>query len=264
VGLFKFDQIPSFVYEVPGAYDIPYRSYCVKGFTNLFVGGRCMGASKLAMASARVMGTCAIGGQAIGTAAAQLIRENKKNVREADIAALQANLLRDDCYLPGYRNTDPADLARGAAVTASSAQVGFDATSVINGISRREGASENAWRSAGLSSAGEWLTVSLKNTARVREVQLTFDSNFDLEKKITLSSRRQKQQVTGVPAELVKDFDLILTRDGREVAKKEIRGNYQRLCRVFTDPTECDTVTLRVLATNGTPDARVFEVRIYE
>jgi hypothetical protein len=32
VGLFKFDEIPSFVYEVPGSYDIPYRSYCVKGF----------------------------------------------------------------------------------------------------------------------------------------------------------------------------------------------------------------------------------------
>ena len=264
VGLFKFDQIPSFVYEVPGAYDIPYRSYCVKDFENLFVGGRCMGASKLAMASSRVMGTCAIGGQAIGTAAALLIKADENNVRAVDVAALQATLLRDDCYLPGYRNADAADLALGAKVTASSAQAGFGAENVISGVSRRENGAENAWRSAGLSAKGEELTLSLNKNACVREVQLTFDSTFDLEKMITLSSRRQKQQVTGIPAELVKDLDLILSKQGKVVAAKQIRGNYQRLCRVALDGTECDTVTVRVLATNGTPDARVFEVRIYE
>ena len=264
VGLFKFDQIPSFVYEVPGAYDIPYRSYCVKGFSNLFVGGRCMGASKLAMASSRVMGTCAIGGQAIGTAAAQLTRNGKTNVREVEIAALQETLLKDDCYLPDHINTDTADLARGAAVTASSAQQGFDAKKVISGVSRRVGSEENAWRSVGLAENGETLTLALTAPAAVRTVQLTLDSNFDLEKKITLSSRRQKQQVTGVPAELLKDFDVILSRNGETVATKEIRGNYQRLCRVCFDGVRCDTVTVRALATNGTPDARIFEIRIYE
>ena len=264
VGLFKFDQVPSFVYEVPGAYDIPYRSYCVKGFTNLFAGGRCMGASKLAMASSRVMGTCAIGGQAIGTAAALLAQADKRNVREIDMPELQKTLLRDDCYLPGYRNTDPADLALGATVAASSAQAGFEAENVVNGVSRRENGFENAWRSVGIAEQGDKLILSLKNIACVREVQLTFDSNFDLEKKITLSSRRQQQQVVGIPAELVRDFDLVLTKNGTEVAKKEVRGNYQRLCRVAFDAVECDTVTVKVLATNGTPDARVFEIRIYE
>ena len=264
VGLFRFDQIPSFVYEVPGAYDIPYRSYCVKDFENLFVGGRCMGASKLAMASSRVMGTCAIGGQAIGTAAALLVKAEQVNVRAVDIAALQQTLLRDDCYLPGYRNADEADLAAKTSVSASSAQVGFEAKNVTNGVSRRENGKENAWRSAGLSANGEELILSLRKSARVREVQLTFDSNFDLEKKITLSSRRQKQQVVGIPAELVKDLDLILAKEGKTVATKQIRGNYQRLCRVALDGIECDTVTVRVLATNGTPDARIFEVRIYE
>ncbi len=264
VGLFKFDQIPSFVYEVPGSYDIPYRSYCVKGFKNLFVGGRCMGASKLAMASSRVMGTCAIGGQAFGTAAAQLIGNGKSDVREVDIAALQQAPLRDDCYLPRHRNTDKGDLARAATVTATSAQAGYEAEKVISGVSRREGEETNAWRSEGLSKGGETLSLALAAPAKVRTVQLTLDSNFDLEKKITLSSRRQNQQVVGIPAELLRDFDIVLYRNGQVVDTKEIRGNYQRLCRVAFNGTECDTVELRVLATNGTPDARVFEVRIYE
>ncbi|MBQ8340798.1 MAG: FAD-dependent oxidoreductase, partial [Clostridia bacterium] len=264
VGLFKFDQIPSFVYEVPGSYDIPYRSYCVKGFKNLFVGGRCMGASKLAMASSRVMGTCAIGGQAFGTAAAQLIENGKSDVREIDMAALQETLLRDDCYLPRRRNTDQKDLARTATVTATTTRAGYEAEKVISGVSRREGSETNAWRSEGLSASGEALTLALAAPAKVRTVQLTLDSNFDLEKKITLSSRRQNQQVTGIPAELLKDFDVVLYRNGEVVATEQVRGNYQRLCRVFFGGTECDTVALRALATNGTPDARVFEVRIYE
>jgi hypothetical protein len=263
VGLFKFDQIPSFVYEVPYSYDIPYRSYCVKGFRNLFVGGRCMGASKLAMASSRVMGTCAIGGQAIGTAAALLTKSDSTDIRAVDIKALQETLLRDDCYLPERRSTDTKDLARTATVTASSVQEGFPAEAVTNGISRRETPNENAWRSEPLKDGGESLSLALSAPSAVGTVQITFDSNFDLEKKITLSSRRQKQQVVGIPCELVRDFDVILSKDGEAVKTESVRGNYQRLCRVRFDKTVCDTVTVRVLATNGTPEARIFEVRIY-
>ena len=65
-----------------------------------------MGASKLGMASSRVMGTCAIGGQAIGTAAA-LCLKGDGDIRHVDVEALQQTLLRDDCYLPLHENTDP-------------------------------------------------------------------------------------------------------------------------------------------------------------
>lgn len=264
VGLFKFEQIPSFIYDVPGSYDIPYRSYCVKDFENLFVGGRCMGASKLAMASSRVMGTCAIGGQAIGTAAAQLSSLGASNVRDVNVTALQQTLLRNDCYLPHVRNTDDRDLARTATVTASSTADGYSAENVTNGVSRRVATDTNAWRSKPLSDGGEALTLALDALARVGSVQLTFDSNFDLEKKITLSSRRQKQQVPGVPAELVRDFDVALYKDGKQTAIKEVRGNYQRLTRVHFDGIECDTVEITVKTTNGIPEARIFEVRVYE
>lgn len=264
VGLFKFDEIPSFVYEVAYSYDIPYRSYCVKGFENLFVGGRCMGASKLAMASSRVMGTCAIGGQAIGTAAAQLIENGKRNIRDIDIRLLQQALLRDDCYLPGAVNADEHDLARYANVSASSEKEGFEAGNVTNGVSRRVGADENAWRSDGISENGEILTLTLPTAKRIGTVQLTFDSCFDLEKKITLSSRRQRQQVTGIPAELVRDFDVAFKKGGNTVRVHRVSDNYQRFLRLCSFDVEADTVEIRVLATNGAADARIFEVRLYE
>ena len=261
-GLFAFDQIPSFVHEFDGAYAIPYRSYLVKGFQNLYVGGRALSASKLAMASSRVMGTCAIGGQAIGTAAALCIKENRA-IREVDMRALQQTLLRDDCYLPDIRNEDEKDLLRGARAAASSEQTGFEAQNALSGVSRRENGRENAWRSEGLQAEGEWLSLTMKTPAAVSLVQIAFDSNFDLEKKITLSSRRQHQQQVGVPPELARDGRVELRLNGRVVSLAEIKDNYQRLCRVTLAKALCDEVRVLVRATNGAPDARIFEVRAY-
>lgn len=261
-GLYAFDKIPSFVYEFDGAYTIPYRSYLAKGFKNLYIGGRALSASKLAMATSRVMGTCAIGGQAIGTAAAQAIQKGC-DIRAIDIAELQQTLIRDDCYIPGFANTDKADLAQTAAVTASSAQENYPAANVLTGVTRDINGCTNAWHSDGLSTQGEWLQLSLAVPAPVRTVQLVFDSNFNLEKKISLSSRRIRQQQVGVPVELARDYDVALLRDGKVVACKHLRDNYQRLCHVQFEGEECDTVRVTVRATNGISEARIFEVRVY-
>lgn len=261
-GLLDMDKVPSFVYEFDGSYDIPYRCLMVKGFTNLYAAGRCMSASKLAMASSRVMATCAICGQAVGTAAAQAVNTGK-GIRDIDIGLLQQTLLRDDCYIPGIRNTDAADLARGGKVSASSEQAGWGGVNVLSGVTRSIDGENNGWRSEPLNGGDAWLQVDLAKPGTVREIQLVLDSNFNLEKKITLSSRRQLQQKPGVPEELLRDFDVTLLRDGKPVAVKTVTGCWQRLVRVPFDPAECDAVRLTVHATNGAPEARVFEVRAY-
>ena len=50
-------------------YDIPLRSLRARGVDNLFVAGRCMSATRDALASARVIGTCLATGEAVGMAA---------------------------------------------------------------------------------------------------------------------------------------------------------------------------------------------------
>ncbi|MBR6793836.1 MAG: FAD-dependent oxidoreductase [Clostridia bacterium] len=257
-GLFAFDQKPSMIFPVEGSYDIPYRSYCVKGLKNLFAGGRCMGASKLAMSSTRVMGTCAIGGQAIGTAAALLSAEKATDIRDVDIKRLQQTLLREDCYLPRIFNEDADDLAKSASVIASAEEAGFSAENIINGITRAMDGKPNAWHAP----VGETLTLRLKEPAAVKTVQVVFDSNFNLEKKITLSSTRQNQQKVGVPEELVRNFEVTLLQDGKPVARQEITDNVQRLVKIPVSAV-CDTVQLRFTDTWGDSCARVFEVRIY-
>lgn len=263
-GLKDKDILPSVMYEFAGSYDIPYRCYLAKGFENLFVSGRSMSASKLAMASSRVMGTCAIGGQAIGTAAAQAIEKHQK-IREIDVEKLQQTLLRDDCYLPLKQNEDALDLARGCAVSASSAQDGYAASNVLSGVSRALKGETNAWRSKTMGDEREWLQLALPQKQEIGCVQLTFDSNFDIEKKMTMSSRRQKQQEIGVPKELVKDFDIVFLCGEKEVQRRAVRGNYQRLFRLqLMEAAVCDSVRIEVLATNGAKEARIFEVRLYK
>ena len=263
-GLFAFDEKPSFIYPIEGSYDIPYRSYCVKDFKNLFVGGRCMGASKLAMSSTRVMGTCTIGGQAIGTAAAMLCKKKDENIRDINIKELQQNLLRDDCYLPMLCNEDNGDLARNAKITVSSVENGFFAENLINGITRSVDGKNNAWHSLPLEeNKPEYILLSLENKTTVNTVQLVFDSDFNTEKKITLSSTRQNQQKIGVPSELVRDFSVELISNGVVVEKSEIKDNCQRLVKLNFDSVICDTVKVNFTKTWGDLFVRVFEIRVY-
>ena len=261
-GLKDYDKIPSEIFDFDGLYTIPYRCYIAKGMDNLFISGRSMSASKLAMASSRVMGTCAVGGQAVGTAAALCHKYGcgPMGVME-HMQELQQTLLKDDCYIPGYRNEDEADLARTASVTVTSEKL--PAANVINGVARTVGENANCWQSDGISAAGEALTLALGGEKTVGQVRLTFDPNLNHCIKITMSSERIAQQGYGVPPELVKDYDVLLKRGGETVALQEVRGNYQRLNVLDFAPTVCDTVEVRIHATNGLEDARVFEVRVY-
>lgn len=111
---------------LPFLYDIPLRACVSAGPGNLMFAGRNLSATHVAFSSTRVMATCAVVGQGVGTAAALAVRQN---VQPAELAArpelmrrIQQQLLRDDCYLTGIRNEDAADLVRAAdSITASSA-----------------------------------------------------------------------------------------------------------------------------------------------
>ena len=261
-GLLDFDKMPSSIFPFKGLYTIPYGCYVAKEMDNLFISGRSMSASKLAMASSRVMGTCAVGGQAVGTAAAMCIKYGcgTRGVKQ-HMTELQQTLLKDDCYIPGYKNEDPLDLARTAKVTATSEK--HAAVNVINGVARTVEENINCWQSNGIRPEGEELYLSFEQPKKVSQVRLTFDPNLNASIRLSLSSKRIAEQVPGVPPELVKDFDVELRKDGEAVAVKQVRGNYQRLNVLDFQPLECDEVVLRVLATNGIADARVYEVRVY-
>ena len=263
-GLLDFDVLPSDCHHFTGVYTIPYRSYYSRNIRNLFLAGRDISTSKLGLASTRILGCCAVGGQAVGTAAALCV---KYNVLPRELAPhipeVQQLILKDDGFLPNILNQDEKDFARKATFTASSAKANGVPQNVVNGISRKLGDETNAWISDGLSANGETLCMKLDAPHTISELRLTFDSNFAYPIRVTMSANRQAQQRIGIPPELVKDYTITAFRNGKAVYTKEIKSNHQRHNVVAIPPTECDAVEFRFTATNGAADVTVYEVRAY-
>lgn len=70
------------------------------------------------------MATCALMGQAIGTAAAEMVRSGT-TPDTVDIKALQDTLMDDDCYLPGFKR-EPKTPTRVAKITNEVLRDGID------------------------------------------------------------------------------------------------------------------------------------------
>lgn len=102
-------------------YAIPLSCLIDKDLPNVLLAGRNAGMTHLAMASARVMMTCAVEGQAIGTAAtlARKVGVLPHAFSDAQLHALQARLTRDDVWIPGLRLDAAQDRAQGMRIVAS-------------------------------------------------------------------------------------------------------------------------------------------------
>lgn len=263
-GLYDFDKLPSEIFSFDGAYTIPYRSYYSKNINNLMMAGRNISASKMAMGSTRVMGTCAIGGQAVGTAAAMCINL-KCSPRDIlnHIQELQQSLLKDDCYIPNVSNCDEPDKARSAKIKASSEKEGFEAINVVNGVSRPTDNCSNMWASDGIFKDGETISIDFIKSSDISQIVLIFDTNFNYSIKQTQNSKRQKQQRIGVPTELVKNYTIKLWKANAVVFEKNICNNHQRLNVIDFPSVNCNKVTITVTETNGCEDVHIYEVRIY-
>jgi hypothetical protein len=70
-----------------------------RGVDRLLVAGRCISASRKALASARITGTCMAMGQAAGTAAALAARSNHAP-RSLDVSELRNTLRQQGAILP--------------------------------------------------------------------------------------------------------------------------------------------------------------------
>ncbi len=263
-GLLDFHLLPSDCHLFSGVYTIPYRSYYSKNIKNLMMAGRNISTSKLGLASTRIIGCCAIGGQAVGVAAA-MCNEYGCEPRELapHIGELQQRILKDDGFLPGYKNTDPADKARSATFTASSHRPGGEPENLIDGISRRLDDKSHAWISDGIASGGETLTMKFEKPETISQLRLTFDSDFNYPIRVTMAYNRQVQQRIGVPPELVKDYTVTLLKGGEAVREIKVCDNHQRHNVLDFDPTECDTAEIHITATNGADVITMFEVRAY-
>jgi len=269
-GVDAVDEPPCIQIHIKDLYSIPLRSLYSRNIANLFFAGRNISATHVAFASTRVMATCSVMGQAIGTAAAVLLTKGGtpliRESADADtLHLIQQTLLKDDVFLLDIKNEDPLDLARAAVCSASSEGTGTPASAVTTGINRRissdwgtwavEG--ENCWQSEG--PLGD-LTLRWDQPQTLSELHLTFCSGLQRELSLSPSAWVMEHSVRAAQPEIVKDYDVYL--DGQLI--QEVRGNYlrKRIHR-FEQAVTGRELTVKALATHGGPTTRVFEVRAY-
>ncbi|HEX4144647.1 MAG TPA: FAD-dependent oxidoreductase [Pirellulales bacterium] len=279
IGGWNLDEHPSTGFDDPekppfvsialsGVYNIPLRSLYSKNVPNLLMAGRNISATHTAFTSTRVMATCAVEGQAVGTTAAlcagQDLLARRIFADKARLHALQQTLLRNDQTIKGLKNEDPDDLARAATVTASAEQDKSPAASVIDGYVRSFGGETHRW-DAPLAADGAWIELAWPQPVRIGQVQLTFDSGFQRELTLSASDATNRHMIRAPQPETVKDY-LVQYRPAAGadwIDLTRVEGNHQRLCRHRFEPVEAAAMRVTVLATNGDGLARIFEIRCY-
>jgi hypothetical protein len=268
-GFDRPDLPPARQIKTREVFNIPLRSLYSKNIHNLMMAGRNISASHVAFTSTRVMATCAVIGQAVGTAAALCARHGLNPCQLGQdrqrLMELQQTLLRDDQTIKNQRNQDPGDLARHARVTATAALEHAEPENIINGVTRDiPGQSINRWTTV-LTDAGAWIELAWDKPHTIKEVQITFDSGFQRELTLTASDWINKGIIRAAQPETVRDYVLSYRKSGDAPLVEIVRkvGNHQRVNRLRFEPIDAQALRLHINATNGDKLVRVFEVRCY-
>ena len=271
-------------HHLPHLYDVPLRACLAREFDNLLFAGRNISATHVAFASTRVMATCGVIGQGVGTAAAVALRAGivpaELPNRPELMQAVQQQLLRDECYLIGVENLDVHDLVRRAEhCGASSAQAGAGAELIRSGQTRsvhgtgegicappqRARPGNHRWMSEPSAGLPAWIEVRWTKPVEVGAVVLVFDTG--LHRLLTLSQAdgyTAKMRWGQAQPETVRDYRVECDVRGQWECFAEVKGNHQRR-RIHSLATPWTVMAIRVVvtATNGLDHARLCEIRCY-
>jgi len=251
-GFYHQGGCPTIFHPVPSPYGIPYRCLYSKNIDNLFFAGRNISVTHTAMSSCRVMLTCSILGQAVGTAAALAVKHglSPRGVYERKLVELQNQLMDDDCFLP-WKQRPVGTLAREAILTASSG----DPAPVINGFDRPVGTELNAWQAA----VGDHLEFAFKDLRDVSGFRVIFDSDINGRQLNMPSSYPLSLKEFVPPATLVSDFRIeTKTAAGQWRTAAAVKDNHQRFVKVAFAPCETAAVRLVVEKTGGEKTVNIF------
>ncbi|QNK58586.1 FAD-dependent oxidoreductase [Paenibacillus sp. PAMC21692] len=257
----------------PYLYSIPLRSMISNNIANLMFAGRNLSATHIAFSSTRVMATCAVMGEGLGTFAATAVKRKlpleQAFCESGVVKEAQQQLLRQGAFLPGRMLE--GNLAQLARISASSEQKQGKCSNVVNGHTRavhgEKGvrpdlttAGTHRW----MSEPGDdspWLELEWAEPVTVSRITIVLDTGLHRLLMLCHLDVLQKHMQWGRPqAETLKEFKLIAQdEDGRkEVA--HFKDNYERMVHLPTMLKNLKTLRLEVIATNGLDHARVVEI----
>lgn len=255
-------NLPSIMIPVQEPYGIPLRCLCSKDIDNLMFAGRNISVTHAVLSSTRVMGTCAVIGQAAGTAAAVALEQgiSPQKAAQEHFRTVQKLLMDDGAFLPHLRR-DPSQLTKQAQLNLSPQ----DRQVLLNGLERpRKKAGENAIRQA----IGDSLCFTFDTQKKIGSLRLQFHPDFE---RISISDNK-KMRVFAMKLHTGKDFrpvrvantivkDFVIYADGKEIAR--IKDNFRSLVTV---PLAVDAKEIRItwLATHGAEEVYLFSADLLD
>ncbi|MBQ2709537.1 MAG: FAD-dependent oxidoreductase [Clostridia bacterium] len=235
-------------------YCIPLRSLYSVNIDNLMFAGRNISATHFAFASTRVMATCGIVGQAVGTAAHIALRDglSPREAAKSRIGEIQRMLMEDDCWLPHLRR-EPSALTKRAKLTCEYG----DGSALTNGLDRRVWGNDNGY----FGRLYRPITFTFDAPEYVAGMRLVLDSDLDREncegnpdlQRIPMplfKGRAYNNTTFGFPRTMLRAFRVEVCEGGEWRTAFETEENYQRFVRIPLDVT-AEAVRLIPLSTYG-------------
>ena len=244
---------PNKFHPAPSPFGIPYRSLYSCNVDNLFFAGRNISVSHAALSATRVMATCAVLGQAIGTAASMAVAEKitPREVGANYIKELQQNLMEDDCYLPNFERTIP-ELSRNAELIVSN---NGNAENLRNGCDRIIGDNLNAW----IAENGDYAEYRFAKAEKISKIRLVLDSDLSRPEKNIVALRTLKQPDMKLPMTLAKNFEISYQDSkGKWHLLEKVENNFRRLVVWDNLGLEVKAVRFKLSRTWGNKKINIF------
>lgn len=264
-GGFFHKGVPNTDFATPAPYGIPYRTLYSKNVDNLFFAGRNISVTHAALSSTRVMATCGLLGQAVGTAAVLACRYavTPHDVYLRHLTELQQRLMEADCFLP-HQERRISGLCKSLTPVNGSAELrnGQDRPNRIYGTTACGIRVKNRTP----------VSYVLPGPSAITAVHLVFDS--DLERATvadtpvershnTRANVRLDSPVMRMPQTLCRSFVLRLTDATGEQTETRVENNRKR---AYTIPVHRELVRLDLILEEnwgGTDSTALFSFDFY-
>jgi hypothetical protein len=272
-GIEATNEKPNIHPYTPYLYSIPLRSLVSANIDNLLFAGRNISATHVAFSSTRVMATCALMGEGLGTYAAIAMQAGKPydGWRDAELVEnVQQQLIRQGAYLPGKR-LNGRNRAAEASIVASSEQVNGSASQVVDGHTRSVHGPKGArpdltapgthrWMSDPADKT-PWLELRWDRPVDLSRIVVVLDTGLHRHLALTHSDGHHSRMEWGPQPETLKDFNLLARSSGCFEEVASVRDNYRRQLEFGVALSGIDCLRLEVIATNGLDHARIMEIR---
>ena len=235
---------PTIFHPAPSPWGIPFRALCSDNINNLLFAGRNISVTHAALSSSRVMATCSILGQAVGTAAALMVK-SKTTTDTIDINALQKALMEDDCLIPQKKRP----------VSQLSLSLKCNNDIVRNGLDRDD---LNKW----VGKAGDYIEYRSDTAFEMQGIRIVFDSDLNRSYQNMPCIIKLKEDRFRLPKTLIKDFDIVVTAQDGTAEIYHYKNSHNRLLTLSISGTYT-CVRLVPLTTYGAETFNVFSFEVF-